>query len=96
MNNEELLNKLKITEEDNKRLQDELIKTKEHLKKYTAPSRSKQFYENHKEEIIQKVKNYKKTTNYIVPPEVIKERNKKAYLKRKDKLKELENQNENI
>ena len=96
MNNEELLNKLKITEEDNKRLQDELIKTKEHLKKYTAPSRSKHFYENHKEEIIQKVKNYKKTTNYIVPPEVIKERNKKAYLKRKDKLKELENQNENI
>jgi len=69
---------------------------KEKLKKYTAPSRSKTYYENHKEEIIQKTKEYKNRTNYVVSPEIIKERNKKAYLKRKEKLKELENNNANI
>jgi hypothetical protein len=52
---------------------------KEHLKKYTAPSRSKTYYENHKEELLEKMKKYKPS------PEQIKERNKKAYLKRKEK-----------
>ena len=61
MNNEELLNKLKITEEENKKLQDELIKTKEHLKKYTAPSSRKIYYENNKETIKERVKKYKPT-----------------------------------
>ena len=32
---------------------------KEHLKKYTAPSRNKKYYENHRDEIIQKSKEYK-------------------------------------
>lgn len=36
MNVDELLHKLQITEEENKKLQDELIQTKEHLKKYTG------------------------------------------------------------
>ena len=35
-----------------KQLEEELEKTKEHLKKYTAPKeRMKKYYENHKEEI---------------------------------------------
>jgi hypothetical protein len=89
MNIEELLIK-------NKQLEDEITVLKEKLKKYTAPSRSKTYYENHKEEIIQKTKEYKNRTNYVVSPEIIKERNKKAYLKRKEKLKELENNNANI
>lgn len=89
MNIEELLIK-------NKQLEDEITALKEKLKKYTAPSRSKTYYENHKEEIIQKTKEYKNRTNYVVSPEIIKERNKKAYLKRKEKLKELENNNANI
>ena len=38
MNNEDLIIKNKILEEENKKLQDELIQTKEHLKKYTAPT----------------------------------------------------------
>ena len=38
---------------------------KKKLKTYTAPKRSKTFYENHKEEIIQKVKEYRKKTGYI-------------------------------
>jgi dsDNA-specific endonuclease/ATPase MutS2 len=46
----------------------------------------KKYYENHKEEIKQKVKEYKEKTNYVVPKEVIKERNKRAYQKRKEKL----------
>lgn len=41
----------------------ELEKTKEHLKQYTALSRSKKYYENNKEEIKQKVKDYKLTKN---------------------------------
>lgn len=59
------------------------------LKTYTAPKRSKTFYENHKEEIIQKVKEYKDKTGYKSPrtPEQTKEYNKRAYEKRK--LKKL-------
>jgi hypothetical protein len=59
------------------------METKENLKKYTAPSRSKTYYENHKDELLEKMKKYKQT------PEQIKERNKKAYLKRKEKMKEI-------
>ena len=68
------------------KLENELHSTKEHLKKYTAPSNMKKYYENHKEEIKQKVKEYKEKTNYVVPKDVIKERNKRAYQKRKEKL----------
>ena len=44
--------KIKLLEEENEIL-------KEKLKNYTAPKRSKKFYENHKEEIKQKVREYK-------------------------------------
>jgi len=56
---------------------------KEHLKKYTAPSRNKKYYENHRDEIIQKSKEYKEKTGNkkVVSPEKIKEYNKKAYEK---------------
>jgi hypothetical protein len=71
-------------EEQVKQLTQELNDTKEHLKKYTAPSRSKTFYENHKEELLEKMKKYTPT------PEKIKEKNRKAYLKRKEKLAQQE------
>jgi len=61
---------------------------KEKLKKYTAPKRNKTFYENHKEEIIRKNKEYiqKNKDNLKKPdPEKIKEYNKRAYEKRKQK-----------
>ena len=67
-------------EEQIKQLTAELNETKEHLKKYTAPVRSKIYYENHKEELLEKMKKYKPS------PEQIKEKNRKAYLKRKEKL----------
>lgn len=45
--------KIKELEEELKKTKDELNDTKEHVNKYTAPIRSKTYYENHKEEIIQ-------------------------------------------
>ena len=93
MNTEELLLKNKLLEEENKKLQDELMITKEHLKTYTAPSRSKTYYENHKEEIKKKINEYREKTNYVVSSEIIKERNRKAYLKRKEKLEEMNHEN---
>ena len=69
--------KIKSLEEELQKTKQELIETKEHLKKYTAPTRSKTYYENHKEEILERVKKYPLTK------EQIKEKNKKALLKRK-------------
>ena len=84
MNNEELLNKIKTYEEKIICLENELQQTKVSLKKYT--DNTKKYYETHKEEVKQKVKEYKETTNYVVTKDVIKERNKRAYQKRKEKL----------
>jgi cell division protein FtsB len=72
--------------EENVKLKEELQATKEHLKKYTAPSNKKLYYEQNKDEIKQKVKEYKEKSNYVVPQDVIAERNKRAYQKRKEKL----------
>ena len=66
---------------ENSILKQEINLLKEHLKKYTAPSRSKTYYENHKEELLDKMK------KYLPTPEKIKETNRKAYLKRKEKEK---------
>jgi len=46
MNVDELINKLKITEDELQNTKEELIKTKEHLKKYTSPVKNKIYYEN--------------------------------------------------
>ena len=86
MDNQDLINKVKTYEERIGVLEKELEETKNHLKKYTAPSNMKKYYENHKEEIKQRVKEYREKTNYIVSKDVIKERNKRAYQRRKEKL----------
>jgi len=52
MNVEELINNNKLLEEENKEL-------KEKLKKYSAPARHKKYYENHKQELLEKIKNTK-------------------------------------
>ena len=74
-------------------LEQEIEQLKEHLKKYTAPSRSKTYYEDHKEEVIQKVKNYKETTQYkyTPTPEQKKKWARTAYLKKKEKQASVEN-----
>jgi len=81
MNVDELINKLKITEEKNAKLEQELKATKEHLKKYTAPVSRKLYYESNKEHILEKMK--AKPT----PPEKRKEYNRQSYLRKKEKLK---------
>lgn len=63
-------------------LENELEKTKEHLKKYTAPSYKKEYYQKNKEKLLEKMK-ANPTTD-----EKRKEYNRKAYLKRKEKLKQ--------
>ena len=64
MSIEELTKVIFCLKEENEKIKSELEETKEHLKKYTSPIRSKKFYENHKEEIKVKVKEYKEKTNY--------------------------------
>lgn len=77
---EELLNKIKFLEEENIKLKLELEDTKEHLKKYTAPERSKKYYENHKEKLLQKMK------DNPISSDKRKEYNKNYYLKKKENL----------
>lgn len=76
---DEILNKIKILEEENHNLKTELTATKEHLKKYTAPSRNKKYYENNKEALLEKMKQTQ------ISPDKKKEYNKVYYLKKKEK-----------
>lgn len=85
MNTEELIIKNKLLEEELQKTKDDLYTTKEHLKKYTSPSRHKTYYENHKEEILEKMK------QKLPDAEKRKEINQRAYLKRKEKSKEPQN-----
>jgi hypothetical protein len=78
------MDELQILKQENEEMKNKIMELEERLKKYTAPSRSKTYYENHKEELLEKMKKYKQT------PEQIKERNKKAYLKRKEKMETLD------
>ena len=95
--------KIKELAEENAKLKEELQVTKEHLKKYTAPASSKVYYEKHKEQQKQRVKEYQQRTNYKSDykptPEQKKEYNRREYLKRKENLKkemEEKTDNENI
>lgn len=45
-------------------LETELTSVKEQLKKYTAPARSKTYYENHKEEIKKRNQEYRERVGY--------------------------------
>ena len=87
MNNEELI-------KENLLLKEEIDLLKEKLKNYTAPKRSKKFYETNKEEIKQKVIEYKEKTNYNIniPKEKKQEYNKRAYLKKKEKIGDNKNE----
>lgn len=89
----ELIKEIERLKTENELLKKELNDTKEHLKKYTAPSRSKTYYENHKEEIKQRVNEYKERTDYnsTISKERKKEYNKIAYQKRKEKSQESKN-----
>ena len=91
MNVDEIIIKIKLLEEELQKTKDELIQTKEHLKKYTAPTSRKEYYEKNKDSIKKRVKKYNEDKNYKPTPEQKKEYNKQAYLRRKEKLQsELE------
>lgn len=75
-----MMDEINLLTKENEVLRNKISELEEKLKKYTAPARSKVYYENHKDELLIKMKKYKQT------PEQIKEKNKKAYLKRKEKL----------
>jgi hypothetical protein len=79
------MDEFEVIKKENEELRNKVLELEEKLKKYTAPARSKTYYENHKEELLDKMKKYKPS------PEQIKERNKKAYLKRKEKQEEEKN-----
>jgi len=79
------MDEVQVLKKENEELKNKVLELEERLKKYTAPARSKTYYENHKEELLEKMKKYKHT------PEQIKERNKKSYLKRKEKMEEEKN-----
>lgn len=87
--------KLQLEFNDLQAKYDALTKEKEelevHLKKYTAPKRAKKYYQEHKEEIKQKVKEYNEKTNYAatVSKDKKQEYNRKSYQKRKEKLKNI-------
>lgn len=95
---------LKELLEKNAKLEEELLATKEHLKKYTAPASRKEYYERNKEKEKQRAKEYREKTNYKSDykptPEQKKEYNRREYLKRKEKLQkekeEKEENNENV
>ena len=90
---------IKELAERNAKLEEELQATKEHLKKYTAPASRREYYERNKEKEKSRVKDYQQRTNYkstyVASPEKKKEYARRAYLKKKEKQKEKEI-NENI
>jgi len=91
MNNEELIKENILLKEELEKTKNELIETKQHLKKYTAPIRNKIYYEENKEKHKQKVKEYKEKKNYnaTLTPEKKKEYARRAYLNKKEKLKKI-------
>ena len=95
-NNQELLEKYNQLKEDYDRLLEEKRELERRLKKYTAPERAHRYYEKHKEDVKEKVKEYqsinkdKPKKKKVLCDDKIKEYNRRAYLKRKEKLKNKE------
>lgn len=75
LENEELKCKIFLLERENEEL-------KKNLKKYTAPSRSKKYYEAHKDELLAKMK------ENPISSDKRKEYNKNYYLKKKALIKD--------
>jgi hypothetical protein len=74
---------------ENEELKNKNKELEERLKTYTNTDRHKKYYENHAEIVKEKAKKYMdkiKETN----PEKLKEWHHNAYLKRKEKLKQKE------
>jgi cell division septum initiation protein DivIVA len=84
---------INVVLEENKKLKQRISELEERLKNYSNPPAHKEFYEKNKEKIIKESsERLKKLAESN--PEKIKEYRRTAYLKRKEKLKN-ENINEN-
>ena len=94
MDIEEIIKENQLLKEMNEKLLKELEETKEHLKKYTSPSYKKIYYENNKEEIKQKSREYRQTHQ---PSEEQKKKwARTAYLNKKAKLEKEKSESQNI
>ena len=80
--NEELKEKILLLEKENEEL-------KGHLKKYTNAENNKRYYEKNKEKVKQQGAEYLKKISEE-NPEKLKEYRRNAYLKRKEKLQNLD------
>ena len=80
--NEELKEKILLLEKENEELTG-------HLKKYTNGENNKRYYEKNKEKVKQQGAEYLKKISEE-NPEKLKEYRRNAYLKRKEKLKNLD------
>jgi hypothetical protein len=78
------MDELELLKKENEELKNKVIELEERLKKYTAPARSKTYYENHKEELIKTGSDYLKKLKQENPMK-LKEYARRAYLKRKGK-----------
>ncbi len=85
MNFEDIIKENQLLKDEINSLKNELIQTKEHLKKYTAPEYKKMYYENNKEDIKLKHKEYTPTQ------EQKKKWARTAYLKKKEKAEKEKN-----
>jgi hypothetical protein len=90
MNN---LETIKILTEENNQLKEKLFQMEKELNDIqnqlnVSKLKSKQYYENNKEKIIERVKEYNKNNNYKsnTTSEKKKEYNKIAYLKKKNNI----------
>ena len=80
-----------LLKDENEKLLIELQETKQHLKKYTAPAYKKEYYENNKDEIKEKIKEYRQNNQ---PTEEQKKKwARSAYLKKKEKAEKNQEQN---
>jgi hypothetical protein len=90
MNNEELIEKNKLLLEENEQLKLEIYELNEKLMKYTNSKGHKKYYEKNKNIVMEKSKSYLQKLKQE-NPDKLKEYAKRAYLKKKEKLKkELE------
>jgi hypothetical protein len=94
MNNEELIKENNNLREKILLLENELNYVKEKLNTYQ--SNSKKYYENNKETIIEKVKNYKKSYKYTPTDQQKKKWARTAYLNKKAKLEKEKFDSQNI
>ena len=56
------MDEVQLLKNENECLKNKVIELEEKLKKYTAPARNKKYYDNNKETILEKQKEYVVTT----------------------------------